>query len=1342
MVRTRAFALLALLAVLLAALVPTTTFTAPRPAEGRLDDLDPAAVWFSTDSLVTNAVAWGDWDGDGDLDLAAGNNADTTSGDADGGVCIYQNSGAWLETAASWCSFEQDWAQSVAWGDWDNDGDLDLALGNYAGPNRVYENEGGTMTLAWSGEVPGNQMQVAWGDLDGDGYLDLALANNNNAPWVYRNTGGTGLEAYWTASEESSSHGVAWGDWDNDGDPELAVANRGYPVRVYQNNNGNLTLAWEALAVESSHAVAWGDRDGDGYLDLAVANSDGMPTRIYDNDGGTLSESWRFQGSQLAHSNAWGDWNGDGLADLAYGHQYYQPIIVYESDGLHIDPTWYSNEVGGLNGNTVAWGDWNGDGDLDLAVGNPDQPNWVHENLGTTVAEDAAWSSTPEDPTYALAWGDWDGDSDLDLAVGNNGQPVRIYENDGGTLRVQWSAPASASTHSLAWGDWDGDYDLDLAVGNSAHPSQLYENENGVMTLVWTSPGVSATTSVAWGDWDADADLDLAIGNSDQPNLVYANTGGALALAWVSPEQEDTTSVAWGDWEGDGILDLAVGNRHENVRVYTNVGGDLVSGWYAANSNHITSVAWGDSDGDGDLDLAVGNNGQPNQVYENEGADFILAWTSTDMAATYGIAWGDMNNDGDLDLAAANWGQVNHLYENAGTGLDPAAIWGSQEVDNNTSVAWGDWDDDGDLDLVFGSANQPIRRYQNNYVAPPIVPNNPASIVVDRPGQTDRAYFYASAEILTGSFVPIRFRLYDHEGDTVRRIVARYSTNGGGSWQPASIVGDTTMLAASPTGTEHLLFWNAPADGASGDNIVFRLVSVMDNPTRVAAPIQRATMGAETLPFRIRPLPVGLTPKRQLHSGTGGQTRIGWLRLANHTGRPATFLLAYNSLNDWPVEGPTLVGPLPIEGYIDLPISTTIPLAPPIGTLDMVTVTAAALHNPVLFHNQAYLYTYKGTPQVGLSVDKLAPAIVEAGTVMTYTLVAHNAGPAPAGEVVITETLPANVTFAWASEGGTYSPTLGAVIWPEDLLFANWSLTMTVAVTAGCVPSGTLIVNDAYAAACAEDPTPVYGPAVTTTVSYVPPTAGFTPSAFQVEAGDVLTVSNTSQDATSYLWDWGDGFTTTLAQPQHTYAAPGTYTVDLTAANRCGSDHATAAITVVLLLEAGFEHAAFLCVGSPVDFSNTTTGTLPITYRWDFADGITSTLTHPSHTYDTAGRYVVTLLASNAMTTDTAAGLVFVLPPPTAAFTHSVSGLGVSLTNASAFANTFLWDFGDGGTSTDRNPQHTYAGAGTYTVTLEATGPCGSTVAAMPVTVGETAPFRVFLPVVTRGHAEDPGEAP
>jgi PKD repeat protein len=122
---------------------------------------------------------------------------------------------------------------------------------------------------------------------------------------------------------------------------------------------------------------------------------------------------------------------------------------------------------------------------------------------------------------------------------------------------------------------------------------------------------------------------------------------------------------------------------------------------------------------------------------------------------------------------------------------------------------------------------------------------------------------------------------------------------------------------------------------------------------------------------------------------------------------------------------------------------------------------------------------------------------------------------------------------------------------------------------------------------------------------------------------------------------------------------------------------------------------------------------------------------HPRHTYDAAGSYVVTLLAANAVATDTAAGLVLAVPAPTAAFTYNVADLGVSFTNASAFANAFLWDFGDGSTSTERHPQHTYAAAGTYTVTLAATGPCGTAVAALPITVGG-APYRVFLPLVRR----------
>ena len=80
----------------------------------------------------------------------------------------------------------------MAWGDYDNDGDLDLAVGNELQPSRLYRNDGGMLTSAavWSSPEADDTHSVAWGDYDGDGDLDLAVGNNGTNR-LYRNDGGT-----------------------------------------------------------------------------------------------------------------------------------------------------------------------------------------------------------------------------------------------------------------------------------------------------------------------------------------------------------------------------------------------------------------------------------------------------------------------------------------------------------------------------------------------------------------------------------------------------------------------------------------------------------------------------------------------------------------------------------------------------------------------------------------------------------------------------------------------------------------------------------------------------------------------------------------------------------------------------------------------------------------------------------------------------------------------------------------------------------------------------------------------------------------------------------------------
>jgi PKD repeat protein len=138
-----------------------------------------------------------------------------------------------------------------------------------------------------------------------------------------------------------------------------------------------------------------------------------------------------------------------------------------------------------------------------------------------------------------------------------------------------------------------------------------------------------------------------------------------------------------------------------------------------------------------------------------------------------------------------------------------------------------------------------------------------------------------------------------------------------------------------------------------------------------------------------------------------------------------------------------------------------------------------------------------------------------------------------------------------------------------------------------------------------------------------------------------------------------------------------------------------------------------------VSFRDLSTGS-PTSWAWDFGDGGTSTLQNPSHTYAGAGSYTVSLTATNASGAGTATKVGYVTvsapPPPTADFSGSpttgMAPLAVSFTDLSSGSPTgWAWDFGDGGSSTLQNPGHTYAAAGSYTVSLTATNASGTSTA-------------------------------
>ncbi|MEP6711844.1 MAG: PKD domain-containing protein, partial [Ferruginibacter sp.] len=217
----------------------------------------------------------------------------------------------------------------------------------------------------------------------------------------------------------------------------------------------------------------------------------------------------------------------------------------------------------------------------------------------------------------------------------------------------------------------------------------------------------------------------------------------------------------------------------------------------------------------------------------------------------------------------------------------------------------------------------------------------------------------------------------------------------------------------------------------------------------------------------------------------------------------------------------------------------------------------------------------------------------------------------------------------------------------------------------------------------------------------------------------------------SFVWDYGDGSaldTAGLTPPRaHTYPSPGTYNVRLYLIDTafCNSpDSLLLTLRVNPLVKAMFNTPAVGCAPYFAVFENTSlAGT---DFKWEFGDGTFSTQDNPTHLYTIPNIYKVRLIAIDTSTCnkiDTSAYFtITVLPKPTALFSWAPNppqaNVPVRFTNLSSGATRYLWDFGDGETSTDTNPVHEYNDTKTYTATLFAfnSGNCADTFS-LPVDV-------------------------
>ena len=370
------------------------------------DTTGPSGTGIS--SSASTSSAWGDYDGDGDLDLYVANWETTISIPAN---ALFQNDGQGVfSDVAPALGLDNDQNSSAAaWADYDNDGDLDLYVADYFDQDYLYRNEDDGASFSEIGRrmeminliKQGSVTSVGWGDYDNDGYLDLYLGKLYHDNELYHNEG-DGTLARKTdlgIGDRRDTNGFSWVDYDNDGDLDLYVVNRDQENALYRNEfepdlGALFTPVGVALKVankEIGQASAWADYDNDGDLDLFLANVGA--NALYRYDGGDSFTEVAGEANVRQSSSGWitvdvewADYDGDGDLDLYLatgGNKQYQPDLLFANrgNGSFEDATDAAGLASGVAGHmSAAWGDIDGDGAPDLYTTDGMDP-WGGGNL-------------------------------------------------------------------------------------------------------------------------------------------------------------------------------------------------------------------------------------------------------------------------------------------------------------------------------------------------------------------------------------------------------------------------------------------------------------------------------------------------------------------------------------------------------------------------------------------------------------------------------------------------------------------------------------------------------------------------------------------------------------------------------------------------------------------------------------------------------------------------------------------------------------------------------------------------------------------------------------------------
>lgn len=662
-----------------------------------------------------SAPALADIDNDQDQDLVVGVRGSSSLND----LYFYRNEGSqlnpdWQEENGVFVISEGELAVPE-FADLDNDGDLDLTLGDTDGTLHYYRNTGDEYVPVWQEVVSfyltptfidvGTRSSPVFCDLDGDGDLDLIVGGGDGRIYYYKNTG-TVSNPVFTADTQVFA-GI---DADDNANPALA------------------------------------DLDGDGDFDLTVGNWE-LNLFYFENTGTAQNAEWTLNNEMYAGIDAGFnaspeliDLDGDDILELVIGNQNptrNAPFLLYVNTGTNENPVWHSDAtlLSGASSlsekyTTPVFFDLDNDGDKDLVSGAWDGSIYFFENTGT--AQLPQWSFDPltflgiDVGNYSVPFfADLDGDGDADLTIGETFGELTYFINNGTAADPQFDAaqPDTGMFENIDVGDnsspvlidMDSDGDLDLIVAEGEKTGgtlEYFENTGSPNTPVWTHRDgyfqyldfdIDFFPIVKSADVNADGKPELILGEQSGALKIYLNkssqtTNNGPVYSGFRPllvQDSSNFYISGTITDQDGVFDDNTGSTGQGVYLLWDDDGEI--------DNSANEVQ---------LDLVQGDTFQtisliPSQfkdatfVYKVFAYDMHPVNQSQSSSALLTIIIQDDDSQPPVFMGFyPDSAEINHSFQIKVSVLDESGIY-----DDNTDIsgqgAYLLWDTDGELNSTY-----------------------------------------------------------------------------------------------------------------------------------------------------------------------------------------------------------------------------------------------------------------------------------------------------------------------------------------------------------------------------------------------------------------------------------------------------------------------------------------------------------------------------------------------------------------------------------------------------------------------------------------------------------------